>query len=124
MIEMLAYKFRLYPNKEEKRKLLWTLEICRHTYNRFLELYNDGEHNLGILQAMLSVWKERDQDLRNVHSKVLQYELYRLFSNLSALMELKKHRKVGKLRFKSQRETTQNAFSTNSRLLLWLQGHS
>ena len=33
--------------------------------------------------------------------KVLQYEVYRLFSNLSALREMKKHgRKVGKLRFK------------------------
>ncbi len=38
-----------------------------------------------------------------MHSKVLQYELYRLFSNLTALKELKKRgRKVGKLRFKSQ----------------------
>ena len=39
---MPAYQFRLYPNKEEERKLLWTKEICRQTYNRFLELYNDG----------------------------------------------------------------------------------
>ncbi|WP_019177738.1 helix-turn-helix domain-containing protein [Methanomassiliicoccus luminyensis] len=34
---MLTYKFRLYPNKEEERMLLWTLEICRLIYNRFLE---------------------------------------------------------------------------------------
>ncbi len=99
---MLAYKFRLYPNKQEERKLLWTKEICRCTYNRFLEEYNNGEHDRNKLQALLPVWKESNKDLKDVHSKVLQYELYRLFSNLSALKKLKRHRKVGKLRFKSQ----------------------
>lgn len=44
---MLAYKFRLYLNKEEERKLLWTKEVCYHTYNRFLELYCNGEHDRG-----------------------------------------------------------------------------
>lgn len=100
---MLAYKFRLYPNMEEERKLLWTKEVCRRVYNKFLELYNEGEHNRFKLQALLPVWKESDADLRGVHSKVLQYELYRLFSNLVALRELKKRgHKVGKLRFKSE----------------------
>ena len=44
---------------------------------------------------------ESDKDLGTIYSKVLQYELHRLFSNLSALREMKKRgRKVGKLRFK------------------------
>ena len=68
---MLAYKFRLYPNKEEERKLLRTLEVCRLIYNHFLELYNDGEHDRNKLQALLPVWKESDKELKNVHSKVL-----------------------------------------------------
>ncbi len=98
---MLAYKFRLYPNKEEERKLLWTKEVCRQTYNKFLELYNAGEHDRAKLQALLPVWKETDADLGGVHSKALQYELHRLFSNLEALREMKKRGlKVGKLRFK------------------------
>ena len=59
---MLDYQFRLYPNKEEERKLFWTKEICRQTYNRFLELYNTGEHDHGTLQAMLPVWKETEKD--------------------------------------------------------------
>jgi putative transposase len=101
---MLAYKFRLYPNKEEERKLMWTNEVCRQTYNKFLGLYNDGEHDRGKLQAMLPVWKETDRNLKMVHSKVLQYELYRLFSNLSALKQMEvRRRKVGKLRFKGER---------------------
>ena len=100
---MLAYKFRLYPNKEEELRLLRSMEVCRCVYNRFLQLYNDGEHDRNKLQALLPVWKESEMDLKNVHSKVLQYELYRLFSNLSALKEMKKRgRKVGKLRFKPE----------------------
>jgi putative transposase len=98
---MLAYKFRLYPNKEQERKLLWTKEVCRLAYNRFLERYNAGEHDRLELQARLPWWKESDDELRGVYAKVLQYELHRLFSNLAALRELKKRgRKVGKLRFK------------------------
>jgi len=78
---MLACKFRLYSNKEEERKLLWTKEVCRRTYNKFLELHRSGEHDRFKLQALLPVWKESDMDLRGVHSEVLQYELHRLFYN-------------------------------------------
>ena len=56
------------------------------------------------LQALLPIWKQTDKDLESVYSKVLQYELYRLFANLSALDEMRKRgRKVGKLRFKGER---------------------
>jgi putative transposase len=75
-MRILAYKFRLYPNKEEERKLLWTKEVCRWIYNQFLELYNAGEHDRAKLQAHLPVWKENDTDLRTVYAKILQYELY------------------------------------------------
>lgn len=98
---MRAYKFRLYPNHEEERKLLWTLEMCRWTYNRFLGLYYGGENDRAKLQALLPVWKESDPDLRAVHSKVLQYELHKMFANLAALREMRKSgRRTGKLRFK------------------------
>ena len=100
---MLAYKFRLYPNKEEERKLLWAKDVCRCVYNRFLELYNEGEHSKATFQSLLPTWKKSDKDLETVYSKIFQYELYRLFSNLSALKEMKRRgRKVGKLRFKSE----------------------
>lgn len=100
---MLAYKFRLYPNREQEHRLLRTKEVCRHIYNMFLELYNAGERDRGKLHAILPMWKESDHELRGVHSKVLQYELHRLFANLAALKELKmRRRKVGKLRFKSE----------------------
>jgi putative transposase len=106
--ELLAYKFRLPSEQGGGAELLWTKEACRRVYNRFLELYNTGEHDRFELQALLPEWKKTDGDIRGVHSKVLQYELLRLFANLKALNELKKRgRKVGKLRFKpSQRFRT------------------
>jgi hypothetical protein len=51
---MLAYKFRLYPNKEEERKLLWTKEgsenwnnqriIVARTYGRVENQSNNFQH--------------------------------------------------------------------------------
>jgi len=54
------------------------------------------------LQNSLPKLKEQFPHLKGVYSKALQYEVYRLFSNLKALSESKKKgRRVGKLRFKS-----------------------
>ena len=53
---------------------------------------------------MLPIWKKTDKDLVSVYAKTLQYEVVRLFANLTALREMKKRgRKVGKPRFKSER---------------------
>ncbi len=54
---LLAYKFHPYPNKEEERKLLWTMGICRRVFNRFLELYNASEHHRFKPQALMPMWK-------------------------------------------------------------------
>lgn len=95
----LGYKFRLYPDKEQERKMSETLEVCRNLYNRFLKLYKDGEHDHGKLQAMLPVWKGSEENLRGVHSKVLQYVLWHLFCNLKKQKVIEESgRKVGKLR--------------------------
>jgi len=97
-----TYKFRLYPNKEQEEKLLWTLEKCRLVYNDMLERLNNQEKpNRVELQSVLPTLKEQYPELNGVYSKVLQYEIYRLFSNLKSLEELKKRgQKAGKLRFK------------------------
>ncbi|GCC11139.1 helix-turn-helix domain protein [archaeon] len=31
-----SYKYRLYPNKEQKERLVETLDTCRHLYNTSL----------------------------------------------------------------------------------------
>lgn len=98
-----TYKFRLYPNKEQEKKLLWTMGQCKFVYNVMLELLQKQEMpNRYALQNMLPKLKEQFPHLKGVYSKALQHEVYRLFSNLKALPEAKKKgRKVGKLRFKS-----------------------
>ncbi len=100
----LTYRFRLYPNKEQKQKLIFTLDKCRFVYNKLLEGLNKQEKiNKNELQHSILKIKEENKEINNVYSKVLQYENYRLFSNLRALSRLKKKgKKVGRLRFKGK----------------------
>ncbi len=100
----ISYKFRLYPSKNQKNKLVWTIDKCRFTYNNLLEkLNNQKDINRNELQHSILKLKEENPELSNVYSKVLQYENHRLFSNLKTLSKLKKNsKKVGKLRFKSK----------------------
>ncbi len=102
---MISYKFRLYPSLEQEKRLLWTLEKCRFLYNKMLEGLNrqEGKPNRLELQNSIPELKEKHPELKKVYSKVLQYESYRLFSNLKSLARLKKNgKKVGKLRFKGK----------------------
>ena len=95
-----TYKFRLYPTGEQEQKLLWTLNKCRYVYNFLLSEMNQQKViDKAQLQEMIVDLKRIEPDLKNVHSKVLQYENYRLFSNLRALSQTKKMgRKVGSMR--------------------------
>lgn len=101
---MKAYKLRIYPNKEQTEKLEFTLETCRQAYNMMLgELNNQIVIDKSQIQAMLPDLKICEPKFKEVYSKTLQYECYRLFSNLSALRVLKSNKKkVGRLRFKGK----------------------
>jgi transposase len=56
----ITYKFRLYPNSEKEKKLLWTLEKCRMVYNNMLEgLNNQEKPNRLELQPTLPKLKEK-----------------------------------------------------------------
>lgn len=101
---MITYKFRLYPNNQQRERLDLSLDICRQTYNNLLEeLQNQTKINRSEIQHKIVELKESRPELKEVYSKTLQYECYRLFSNLSALKVLKKNgRKVGRLRFKGR----------------------
>lgn len=101
---MKAYKFRIYPNKEQEAKLEFALDICRQVYNMMLEELNEQVViDRNMIQAILPDLKICEPKFKEVYSKTLQYECYRLFSNLSALRVLKKNKKkVGRLRFKGK----------------------
>ncbi len=99
-----THKFRLYPSKQIEPKLLDALELHRQTYNILLgELNNQNEIDKSQIQNIIPDMKICDSRFKQIHSKAMQYECYRLFSNLSALAKSKeKGRKVGRLRFKGK----------------------
>lgn len=101
---MKTHKFRLYPNKEVELKMLNTLNLCRQTYNELLGLLNEQkEIDKSQIQGTIPDMKICDKRYKQLYSKTMQYECYRLFSNLSALSQTKKRsRKVGGLRFKGK----------------------
>ena len=100
---MRAYKYRLYPNKEEERRLLWTLEQCRLAYNRFLEEFEKGERNLYGLQKTFLRFRLEYPGMVDACAHALYNEARHLFENLRSLAEKKKKgRKVGKLRYKGR----------------------
>jgi len=99
----ITYKFRLYPGKEDEKKLLSVLEICRLLYNSFLSIWNDSDKipSRYTLQAKLPDMKEEHDGLKKVNLKTLQMVLFMLYNNLKVLRELKKKgRKLGKLCYK------------------------
>lgn len=97
-----TYKFRLYPSKYQEQVLFQTLEHCRYVYNTLLEWLNKQDKpNRYELQNRLPLLKQEHPELKQVYSKALQYEVYRLFYNLRGLSQSKKnHRKIGGLRYK------------------------
>jgi len=101
---MQSYKFRLYPSRQQEQKLLEVLDRCRFVYNKMLQgLNKQDKPNRLELQNSIPKLKEDFPELKLVYSKVLQYESYKLFSNLKALSRLKKNgKKVGRLRFKGK----------------------
>ncbi|MDP2907855.1 MAG: transposase [Nanoarchaeota archaeon] len=98
-----TYKFRLYPSKEVEVKMLETLDLCRQGYNFLLgQLNEQKEIDKAQVQGVIPDVKICEPKFKKVYSKTLQYECYRLFSNLSGLAKTKGKRKVGRLRFKSK----------------------
>ena len=80
------------------------LDGCRFVYNQMLEgLQKQEKPDRSALQNSIPKLKEEHLFLDAIYSKTLQYECYRLFSNLRALARLKRNgKKVGRLRFKGK----------------------
>ena len=100
---MRTYKFQLKPNKEQIERLNKTFDLCRFTYNQLLEELSRNKDRSHIQHYIVDL-KEKHPEMKNVYSKTLQYECYRLFSNIRGLSQSKKKgRRVGRLRFKGRR---------------------
>jgi putative transposase len=79
-----AYQFRLYPNKQQEKKLFWTLARCRELYNAALSERKDAYRMAGKSisyyeqkRDLLEV-KEIRSEYNDIHSQVLQDVLLRL----------------------------------------------
>ena len=79
-----AYKFRLYPNKQQEEKLFWTLNRCRELYNAALSERKDAYRMAGKSISYyeqkrdLPEIKEIRPEYHDIYSQVLQDVLLRL----------------------------------------------
>ena len=125
------YKYRLDPPEAPTETLLYHVDTCRQLYNHVLYKLNESDeiparYNIqGTLPDLKSWW----DDLGDVHSKVLQMVVKRVYDNLSTLKAQKENgRAVGTLKWKPPREYrsltyNQSGFklkNTSGRPVLWL----
>ncbi|WP_394740119.1 RNA-guided endonuclease InsQ/TnpB family protein [Natronococcus roseus] len=100
------YRYRLNPTNEIHERLAWTVDTCRQVYNHFLHRLNreDGTSAYSE-QSVLPNLKDWWTDLKQVHSKVLQKVVQRLYDNLSTLKGRKDNGyRVGELKWKAPQE--------------------
>lgn len=82
--EMRNYKFRIYPNKEQGRKLTNWLETCRITYNSALADRKNRYERTGkgitrtAQQVILKADKTKHRQVKVVHSQPAQEVLFRV----------------------------------------------
>jgi putative transposase len=125
------YKYRLDPPEPLTETLHNHVDTCRQLYNHILHVLNKSEDIPARyeLQGRLPDLKTWWTDLGDVHSKVLQMVVKRVYDNLSTLKSQKENgRSVGMLKWKPPREYrsltyNQSGFelkNTSGRPTLWL----
>src|SRR5438874_8161675 len=84
MSNLKAYKYRLYPNKQQTEKLQWTLDRARELYNAALQERRDAYRMCRVSisynqqAAQLPEVKEIRPEYNDIHSQVLQDVLRRV----------------------------------------------
>ena len=124
------YRYRLRPSDALEERLAWTVDTCRQVYNHFLHRLNRVDDTSSYSeQKRLPDLKDWWTGLKQVHSKVLQKVVQRLYDNLSTLRGRKeKGYRVGTLNWKGPGEYhsftySQSGFelkNTSGRTRLWL----
>lgn len=82
----LAYKYRIYPNKNQKVLISKTFGCCRYVYNRGLarkmEVYQKNKKGISVFKLMneIAKWKNEKETewLKEVNSQALQSSLRNL----------------------------------------------
>ena len=103
-----AYKYRMYPNREQEAQLEQTLDTCRHLYNTALADRKNAYELEGISrsyedQAGMLTAEKKDGNFKDVFSQVLQDVLRRLDKSFKAFFRrVKAGEKPGYPRFKGE----------------------
>jgi putative transposase len=102
-----AYRFRIYPSKEQRRILEQTLQTCRILHNSLLagrrDSYRKTGRSPGYYEQKRSLIERKTNNtyMRQVHSQVLQDVALRLERGFENYFErIKKGEKAGYPRFK------------------------
>lgn len=104
-----TFKFRLYPNRQQRERLQATLDVCRELYNAALQERRDAwtttRKGIGyVSQAnQLGEIKAIREDVASVHSQVLQDTLRRIDKTFkSFFLRCKRKQTPGFPRFRSK----------------------
>ncbi|KRE97967.1 hypothetical protein ASG89_29120 [Paenibacillus sp. Soil766] len=104
-----AYKYRLYPTRDQKKKIEFILERCRLLYNRLLEerllAYKQNGKSLSYLDQQNSLVDRKNHIpiLKHVYSQVLQDVAKRLDKAYQAFYRrVKQGERAGFPRFKQK----------------------
>jgi putative transposase len=108
---MRAYKFRLYPTKQQSEKLEWTLFRCCELYNAALqerkEAWKSARKSVGFAEQCRSLTEIRNEirpEYKEIGSHVLQNVLHRVDNAYKAFFRrVKKGEKPGHPRYQSAR---------------------
>ena len=94
------YRFRLYPNDTQEKKLQNNLAVCRWVYNRLVDFGRNGFVSRNDCNYYLTELKQQESWLYQYHSKMLQSVSSQIDGAQKALIEKsKKGYKTGSLRF-------------------------
>lgn len=104
-----TFKYRLYPNRQQRERLQTTLDVCREIYNAALQERRDGYR---IAKAKLNYYSQAKQlgaikairpDVASLHSQVLQDVLRRVDKTFkSFFLRVKRHQTPGFPRFQGR----------------------
>lgn len=95
------YKFRLYPDSDQWKKLQNNLDVCRWLYNKFIEKVHDyGFYTRNDMCYMLTELKQQEPWLYGHHSKMLQRVPAQIEDAQKSLIAMgKKGHRTGQLKF-------------------------
>ena len=104
-----TFKYRLYPNREQRDRLVATLDVCRELYNAALQERIESYKTTGkgttfnTQSKQLPEIKDVRPDVGTVFSQVLQDVLHRLDKTYkSFFLRVKRGQKAGFPRFKGR----------------------